>query len=90
MRRPRPSYKKLYEAVLKAMCDQQEGYQQYTDSTPTHIVTIYDTVEWIYHIKAKDDAAAENFGPMNDDVEIIGMEKKMYATNREVQAHGNH
>ena len=89
MRRPRPSYKKLYEAVLKAMCDQQESYQQYTDSTPTHIVTIYDTVEWIYHIKAKDDAEAENFDPMNDDVEIIGMEKKMYATNREVQAHDN-
>jgi len=85
MRRPRPSYKKLYQELLKSTLDQQEGYQQYTDSTPTHIVTIYDTVEWIYHIKAKDDAEAENFDPMNDDVEIIGMERKMYATNRDVE-----
>lgn len=84
MRRPRPSYKKLYQELLKSTLEQQEGYQQYTDSTPTHQVTITDTVEWIYHIKAKDDIEAENFDPMNDDVEIVGMERKMYADSREI------
>ena len=85
MRRPRPSYKKLYEALLKSTCDQQEDCQQYTNSTPTHVVTIYDTVEWTYHIKAKNDIAAENFDPMNDDVEIVSMKKQMYFTNKEIQ-----
>lgn len=73
----------MYEDLLKANLSQNEGYQQYTDSTPTHQITICDTIEWIYHIKAKDDAEAENCDPMNDDVEVVGMEKKMYATSRE-------
>jgi len=82
MRRPRPSYKKLYESLLKGITT-GEGYEKYTNSQPTHQITIYDTVEWVFSIKTKNDEEAEKFDPCADNVEIVGLKKSMYASGEQ-------
>lgn len=81
-KRNTPSYKTLYKELQQSIA--QDGYIEYTTSTPTHTFVVYDTVEWIYHIKADNEEQAENFSPGCDGVELIAMEKRIYRDRIEI------
>ena len=60
-RRRTPSYKTLYLTLLASLQDTSEDDAALSDLTPTHVVTVEDTIEWQYHIVAPNDEAAENY-----------------------------
>lgn len=82
-RRNTPKYKQLYEQLLKSMSMQEEKIQ-FTDSTPTHRVRVYDTIAYTYDIKCNSDEEAQNFDPAQPNAEIISMEREMWHSKTEV------
>lgn len=83
-RRRTPSYKTLYLALL-ATLDNAQKDEKFSDSPPTHIVTIEDTIEWQYHIIAPNDEAAQNYELGDEEnpekgITLVRMKKTTYCS----------
>ena len=84
-KRPRPSYKRLYEALLSTLSQTETPYESECDERPTHEVVVYDTIEWRFKIKADSDELAEefSFGDEQEGITLVGMQKSTYNTGHE-------
>lgn len=90
-RRRTPSYKTMYLALLESLRDTTEKDTVYSDLTPTHVVTVEDTIEWQYHLVAPNDEAAENYEQGDEEdpnkgITLVRVKKNTYcSSNPEVR-----
>lgn len=66
-RRPRPSYKKLYEGLLKSIASTNDEPLVMSDQKPTHVLEVTETIHWYYEfVSTEEDADSYEGGSDTD------------------------